>query len=94
MNEKELESHAKAFLRDNFDLSLDIPVRVSRRMKSKLGVFTVKYYGRKAYRDCRECRTAALYRRRHGHCLADSARKQSGDGFGSCAACTPDHGWA
>ena len=47
MNEKELESHAKAFLRDNFDLSLDIPVRVSRRMKSKLGVFTVKYYGRK-----------------------------------------------
>ncbi|CAM4196027.1 SprT-like domain-containing protein [Lacicoccus alkaliphilus] len=45
MNEKELEGHAKAFLRDNFNLSLDIPVRISRRMKSKLGVFTVKYYG-------------------------------------------------
>ncbi len=48
VNEEKLEYCAKEFLRRNFNLDLDIPIRISKRMKSKLGVFIVKYYGKKA----------------------------------------------
>ncbi|WP_462422170.1 SprT-like domain-containing protein [Salinicoccus sp. Marseille-QA3877] len=43
MNTRQLEIYADEFLRKNFDLSLDVPLRISKRMKSKLGVFSIKY---------------------------------------------------
>lgn len=43
MNAQQLQSYAEDFLRKNFDLSLDVPLRISKRMKSKLGVFSIKY---------------------------------------------------
>ena len=45
MNEIELKRCAEKFLRSNFNLELEIPIRISKRMKSKLGVFIVKYRG-------------------------------------------------
>lgn len=47
MNTRQLEIYADEFLRKNFDLSLDVPLRVSKRMKSKLGVFSIKYNNHK-----------------------------------------------
>ena len=43
MNVQQLQAYADDFLRKNFGLSLDVPLRVSKRMKSKLGVFSIKY---------------------------------------------------
>lgn len=43
MNAQQLQNYAEDFLRKNFDLSLDVPLRISKRMKSKLGVFSIKY---------------------------------------------------
>lgn len=43
MNSKQLQTYAEDFLKEHFDLSLDIPLRISKRMKSKLGVFSIKY---------------------------------------------------
>lgn len=48
LNESELERCAENFLRSNFNLELEVPIRISKRMKSKLGVFIVKYYGGEA----------------------------------------------
>lgn len=45
MNEFELRRCAEKFLRSNFSLELEIPIRISKRMKSKLGVFILKYRG-------------------------------------------------
>lgn len=45
LNEIELKRCAEKFLRSNFNLELEIPIRISKRMKSKLGVFIVKYRG-------------------------------------------------
>ncbi|CAD2074330.1 hypothetical protein GCM10007275_05740 [Jeotgalicoccus coquinae] len=47
MNNEELHNHADKFLRENFGLRLEIPVRISKRMKSKLGAFQIKIQGRK-----------------------------------------------
>ena len=47
MNKEELHKHADKFLHDNFNLKLEIPVRISKRMKSKLGAFQIKLQGRK-----------------------------------------------
>ncbi len=43
MNSDELHSCARKFLAENFGLTLEIPIRISKRMKSKLGVFQIKY---------------------------------------------------
>lgn len=43
MNTQQLEIYAEDFLRENFNLTLDVPLRISKRMKSKLGVFSIKY---------------------------------------------------
>lgn len=43
MTNEELQIHADKFLRNNFNLTLDIPIRISKRMKSKLGAFQIKY---------------------------------------------------
>ena len=42
MNSDELHSCARKFLAENFGLTLEIPIRISKRMKSKLGVFQIK----------------------------------------------------
>ena len=47
MNARQLEIYADEFLRKNFNLSLDVPLRISKRMKSKLGVFSIKYNNHK-----------------------------------------------
>lgn len=43
MVKKELHYQANKFLEDNFGLTLEIPIRISTRMKSKLGAFQIKY---------------------------------------------------
>lgn len=43
MNSDELHSCARKFLAENFGLTLEIPIRISKRMKSKLGAFQIKY---------------------------------------------------
>lgn len=43
MNSDEIHSCARKFLAENFGLTLEIPIRISKRMKSKLGVFQIKY---------------------------------------------------
>src|SRR5699024_10192726 len=43
MNAQQLKSYAEDFLKEHFDLPLDVPLRISKRMKSKLGVFSIKY---------------------------------------------------
>lgn len=43
METQELEIYANEFLQKNFDISLEVPIRVSKRMKSKLGAFHIKY---------------------------------------------------
>ena len=43
MNSDELHSYARKFLVENFGLTLEIPIRISKRMKSKLGAFQIKY---------------------------------------------------
>ena len=43
MEQTQLEQHADAFLKREFSMPLDIPIRISKRMKSKLGAFRIKY---------------------------------------------------
>ncbi|KIH70946.1 SprT-like domain-containing protein [Salinicoccus roseus] len=43
MEQIQLEQHADAFLKRKFGMPLDIPIRISKRMKSKLGAFRIKY---------------------------------------------------
>ncbi len=38
-----LENYANEFLQKNFNLSLAVPVRISKRMTAKLGAFQIKY---------------------------------------------------
>lgn len=45
MNSTELAVCANEFLQKNFDIQLEIPIRISKRMKSKLGAFQIKYSG-------------------------------------------------
>lgn len=45
MDSQKLEIYANEFLKKNFDISLEIPLRVSKRMKSRLGAFQIKYRG-------------------------------------------------
>ncbi len=45
MDERNLELYAGIFLEKNFDMGLEIPIRISRRMKSRLGAFQIKYRG-------------------------------------------------
>lgn len=47
MNNHDLHKYADQFLRENFELKLEIPIRVSKRMKSKLGAFQVKLQNKK-----------------------------------------------
>ena len=47
LNPAELHRYADKFLQENFGLQLDIPVRVSKRMKSKLGAFQIKLQNKK-----------------------------------------------
>ncbi|WP_256974704.1 SprT-like domain-containing protein [Salinicoccus roseus] len=49
MEQIHLERHADAFLRREFGMPLDIPIRISKRMKSKLGAFRIKYIRDKAH---------------------------------------------
>lgn len=44
-----LEYYAEAFLLENFNLPLNISVRISKRMKSKLGAFQIKYKNKSVY---------------------------------------------
>src|SRR5699024_11500011 len=37
-----IQMHADAILEGNFDMPLDIPIRISKRMKSRLGAFQIK----------------------------------------------------
>ncbi|WP_037342283.1 SprT-like domain-containing protein [Salinicoccus luteus] len=48
MEQIQLEQHADAFLKRQFGMPLDIPIRISKRMKSKLGAFRIKYIRGKA----------------------------------------------
>jgi SprT-like protein len=48
MEQIQLEHHADAFLKREFGMPLDIPIRISKRMKSKLGAFCIKYIRGKA----------------------------------------------
>ncbi|WP_434122266.1 SprT-like domain-containing protein [Salinicoccus roseus] len=43
MEQIQLEQHADAFLKREFSMPLDIPIRISKRMKAKLGAFRIKY---------------------------------------------------
>ena len=47
LNPAELHSYADKFLHENFGLKLEIPIRISKRMKSKLGAFQIKLQNRK-----------------------------------------------
>lgn len=51
MDSKTLEMHADAFLQKYFDIPLGIPIRISKRMKSKLGAFQIKYNRQKVVRS-------------------------------------------
>src|SRR5690625_7705580 len=42
MDSQSLKMYADAFLEGNFDMPLDIPIRISKRMKSRLGAFQIK----------------------------------------------------
>lgn len=42
LDQEVLYRYAEQFLKENFNLQLDIPVRISKRMKSKLGAFQMK----------------------------------------------------
>ncbi|CDZ99811.1 Protein SprT-like protein [Jeotgalicoccus saudimassiliensis] len=42
MNAEQLHNTADKFLLENFNLRLEIPLRISKRMKSKLGAFQIK----------------------------------------------------
>lgn len=43
MNVRDLSIYADRFLQNHFNMSLGIPVRVSKRMTSKLGAFKIQY---------------------------------------------------
>ncbi|MFC3417917.1 SprT-like domain-containing protein [Salinicoccus hispanicus] len=43
MEQRQLERYADDFLKREFDMPLGIPLRISKRMKSKLGAFRIKY---------------------------------------------------
>lgn len=43
MDSGTLKIHADEFLERNFDMPLGVPIRISRRMKSRLGAFQIKY---------------------------------------------------
>ncbi|KKK35378.1 hypothetical protein WN59_00650 [Salinicoccus sediminis] len=43
MDSGTLKRHADEFLERNFDMPLGVPLRISSRMKSRLGAFQVKY---------------------------------------------------
>ncbi|MCG1008828.1 SprT-like domain-containing protein [Salinicoccus sp. ID82-1] len=43
MEQRQLEKYADDFLKRAFDMPLGIPIRVSKRMKSNLGAFRIKY---------------------------------------------------
>ncbi|MFB9861278.1 SprT-like domain-containing protein [Salinicoccus siamensis] len=43
MTHEQLEYYANKFLMDKFNMPLGIPIRISKRMTSKLGAFRIKY---------------------------------------------------
>lgn len=43
MDSGTLKTHAAEFLERNFDMPLGVPLRISRRMKSRLGAFQIKH---------------------------------------------------
>jgi SprT-like protein len=43
MTPSELEFHANKFLKQHFNINLEIPIRISKRMTSKLGAFKLQY---------------------------------------------------
>lgn len=45
MNSTNLEIYADQFLKKHFNISLGVPIRISKRMTSKLGAFKVQYKG-------------------------------------------------
>ncbi|WP_411844167.1 SprT-like domain-containing protein [Salinicoccus sp. HZC-1] len=45
MDSQTLERCATEFLKKHFDMPLGIPIRISKRMKSRLGAFQIKYRG-------------------------------------------------
>lgn len=45
MDLRTLEMHADEFLNKNFGIRLGVPIRISKRMKSRLGAFQIKYRG-------------------------------------------------
>lgn len=45
MDSQTLERRAAEFLKRHFDMPLGIPIRSSKRMKSRLGAFQIKYRG-------------------------------------------------
>ncbi len=47
MNSEELYRCADKFLQENFGIELEIPIRLSKRMKSKLGAFQMKLQNKK-----------------------------------------------